>query len=58
MSTTEADGEVSASVEETNRVRALLGLKPLNVGKSAEEVAVENWKREKEKEKIESFKNN
>jgi hypothetical protein len=29
MLTVENNGEISASVEETNRVRALLGLKPL-----------------------------
>eukprot|EP01083_Nonionella_stella_P186774 684777_1 len=32
MTTKESNGEVSASITETNRVRALLGLKPLNVG--------------------------
>mmetsp|Transcript_8388 Transcript_8388/g.31581 ORF Transcript_8388/g.31581 Transcript_8388/m.31581 type:complete len:631 (-) Transcript_8388:49-1941(-) len=52
---TESNGEISASVEETNRVRALLGLKPLRVAtsgaeKSAEEVAVENFRRAKEEE--------
>ena len=31
MNVRESNGEVSASIEETNRVRALLGLKPLNV---------------------------
>ena len=31
MNIKERNGEVSASIEETNRVRALLGLKPLNV---------------------------
>ena len=32
----EKDGEISCSVEETNRIRAQLGLKPLRVGKAAE----------------------
>ena len=31
MQVNESNGEVSASIQETNRVRALLGLKPLNV---------------------------
>ena len=31
MTVNESNGEVSASIEETNRVRLLLGLKPLNV---------------------------
>eukprot|EP00750_Incisomonas_marina_P012032 INCI16506.1.p1 GENE.INCI16506.1~~INCI16506.1.p1 ORF type:complete len:758 (+),score=210.63 INCI16506.1:346-2619(+) len=30
---TESNGEISCSVEETNRIRALLGMKPLNVQK-------------------------
>ncbi len=30
--TAESNGEISCSIEETNRVRALLGLKPLKVG--------------------------
>jgi U4/U6.U5 tri-snRNP-associated protein 1 len=30
--TAEANGEISCSIEETNRVRALLGLKPLKMG--------------------------
>eukprot|EP00636_Phaeomonas_parva_P017869 CAMPEP_0118875262 /NCGR_PEP_ID=MMETSP1163-20130328/16390_1 /TAXON_ID=124430 /ORGANISM="Phaeomonas parva, Strain CCMP2877" /LENGTH=319 /DNA_ID=CAMNT_0006810737 /DNA_START=177 /DNA_END=1133 /DNA_ORIENTATION=- len=49
---TEKGGEISASVEETNRVRALLGLKPLRTGKekSKDEIAVENFKRVKEEE--------
>ncbi|CAM9309961.1 unnamed protein product [Ascophyllum nodosum] len=42
------------SVEETNRVRAMLGLKPLNVGgdkkTTADEVAVENMRRKREEE--------
>jgi uncharacterized protein YkwD len=28
---TEKDGEISCTVEETNRIRALLGLKPLKI---------------------------
>lgn len=31
--TESSSGEVSCSIEETNRVRALLGLRPLDVGK-------------------------
>ena len=39
----EENGEISCSVEETNRIRALLGLRPLrDQSKSAEAVAVEN----------------
>jgi hypothetical protein len=42
---TESNGEISCSVEETNRVRALLGLKPLKVEKqNAEAKAVQNFK--------------
>lgn len=32
---TEAGGEISCSVDETNRLRAILGMKPLNVGNAA-----------------------
>ncbi|CAB1112224.1 unnamed protein product [Ectocarpus sp. CCAP 1310/34] len=54
--TEENKGEISMSVEETNRVRAMLGLKPLNVGRSAsgkpteEEIAVENMRLKREEE--------
>lgn len=39
---TESNGEISCSVEETNRIRALLGMKPLKV--SGEVKAVQNHK--------------
>eukprot|EP00752_Nemacystus_decipiens_P009481 g8477.t1 len=54
--TEENKGEISMSVEETNRVRAMLGLKPLNVGGGAsgkpteEEIAVENMRLKREEE--------
>ena len=38
---TEKDGEISCSVEETNRIRAALGMKPLRVGPGKDPV-VEN----------------
>ena len=43
---TESNGEISCSVEETNRIRALLGLKPLVIdnNKSSDNKAVENFK--------------
>jgi hypothetical protein len=40
---TEENGEISCSVEETNRIRALLGLKPLAV-KSKDQQSVDNFK--------------
>lgn len=45
----ESNGEVSCSVEETNRVRALLGLRPLDLEKkeSAVEVAMRNMAEKK-----------
>ena len=47
----EENGEISCSIEETNRIRALLGLKPLQEkSKSAEVIAVENFRAKKEKE--------
>lgn len=54
---TEENGEISCSIEETNRIRALLGMKPLNVGVASKEVqAVENFtaKREEEKRALET----
>ena len=48
---TEENGEISCSIEETNRIRALLGLKPLNEsGKTAELQAVENFRAKREQE--------
>lgn len=51
----ENKGEISMTVEETNRVRAMLGLKPLNVGGAGkptqEQVAVENMRQKREDEK-------
>ena len=51
-SCTEENGEISCSVEETNRIRALLGLKPLNTEKknNEESVAVENFRLKREQE--------
>ena len=40
----ESNGEISCSVEETNRIRALIGLKPLNNRVSKEAEAVKNFK--------------
>ncbi|CAM9108163.1 unnamed protein product [Scytosiphon promiscuus] len=54
--TEENKGEISMSVDETNRVRAMLGLKPLNVGgggsgkPTEEEIAVENMRLKREEE--------
>jgi hypothetical protein len=40
----EDNGEISCSVEETNRIRALLGLKPLNDQRvNKEQIAVKNF---------------
>ena len=56
---TEENGEISCSVEETNRIRALLGLKPLNMERSNKEAeAVDNFREKqdnarKEKESAE-----
>jgi U4/U6.U5 tri-snRNP-associated protein 1 len=47
---TENDGEISCSIDETNRIRALLGLKPLNNEKPKEKQAVDNFKAQKEDE--------
>jgi U4/U6.U5 tri-snRNP-associated protein 1 len=45
----ESNGEISCSVEETNRIRALLGLKPLRIDKpNAEAQAVKNFNDQKE----------
>ena len=46
-------GEISCSVEETNRIRAMLGMKPLNVETkmNEERVAVDNFRNKAEKEK-------
>lgn len=42
---TEANGEISCSIEESNRIRAMLGLKPLVVKKLSQEAeAVSNFK--------------
>ncbi len=49
VNVTESNGEISCSVEDTNKLRALLGLKPLRLVreqgavKTAEEIAVENF---------------
>ena len=48
---TENNGEISCTVEETNRIRALLGLKPLRIDKPNEETkAVQNFKDKKEEQ--------
>ena len=50
-SVTESNGEISCSIEETNRIRALLGLKPLKVdSKSKEQISVQNFQNQKEGE--------
>lgn len=49
-----SDGEISCSVEETNRIRALLGLKPLNVGPAKKETVVDvRVDRDREKQQSE-----
>ncbi|RLN81036.1 hypothetical protein BBJ28_00007287 [Nothophytophthora sp. Chile5] len=50
--TEDKNGEVSMSVEETNRLRAQLGLKPLSVGPSKSEAAVVN--RQKTSEQLDA----
>jgi len=45
-----SSGEISCSIDETNRVRALLGLKPLSLGPGKEEEAVNNFKKKREEE--------
>ncbi len=50
---TESNGEISCSIEETNRIRALLGMKPLVVdtkGETSEAHAVRNFKQKQEDE--------
>eukprot|EP00602_Paraphysomonas_sp_CaronLab_P008497 CAMPEP_0185027142 /NCGR_PEP_ID=MMETSP1103-20130426/11931_1 /TAXON_ID=36769 /ORGANISM="Paraphysomonas bandaiensis, Strain Caron Lab Isolate" /LENGTH=816 /DNA_ID=CAMNT_0027561011 /DNA_START=222 /DNA_END=2672 /DNA_ORIENTATION=+ len=62
---TESNGEISCSVEETNRIRALLGLKPLTTDKPSKlQQAVDNFKEQQKKleqaelkERIEKAKN-
>lgn len=47
----EENGEISCSVEETNRIRAALGLKPLNLErKTKDQEAVDNLKAKRDKE--------
>jgi hypothetical protein len=61
VNVTESNGEISCSVEDTNKLRAALGLKPLRVkgeeksggGKSAEEIAVDNFAQKKAQEEKE-----
>mmetsp|Transcript_20069 Transcript_20069/g.19362 ORF Transcript_20069/g.19362 Transcript_20069/m.19362 type:complete len:899 (+) Transcript_20069:153-2849(+) len=48
---TDNDGEISCSVDETNRIRALLGIRPLNLDKGDnEKEAVENFRLNRERE--------
>lgn len=48
----EENGEISCSVEETNRIRKLLGLKPLVLEKQKDEAtAVNNYNEKKEQDK-------
>ena len=48
---TESNGEISCTVEETNRLRALLGLRPLDVDKSSKDKqAVDNFRSKREEE--------
>ena len=52
--TSDKGGEISCSVDETNRIRAELGLKPLNVGgKSKEQEEVDNFKQTRDAEEAE-----
>ena len=47
----ESNGEISCTVEETNRLRALLGLRPLDVDKSSKDKqAVDNFRTKREEE--------
>lgn len=49
---TDENGEISCSVDETNRIRALLGLRPLNNEKgSNEREAVQNFHANRDKER-------
>jgi HIND motif len=49
---TEENGEISCSVDETNRIRKLLGLRPLNNEKgSNEREDVQNFHASREKER-------
>ena len=41
---TEENGEISCSIEETNRVRELLGLKPLKIDKPSNQQAEDNYR--------------
>lgn len=58
VTVTESNGEISCSVEDTNKLRAALGLKPLRIKgqqdegpiKSAEEIAVNNFAMKRAKE--------
>lgn len=45
---TESNNEISCSIEETNRVRALLGLKPLRVDTPKVDEAINNFKNEQD----------
>ena len=48
---TDENGEISCSVDETNRIRALLGLRPLNNEKgSNEREAVQNFHANRDKD--------
>ena len=47
-------GEISCTVEETNRIRTTLGLKPLTMGmswESKEKAAIDNYQAQSDKEK-------
>jgi U4/U6.U5 tri-snRNP-associated protein 1 len=43
------DGEISCSVDETNRIRAQLGLKPLRIGSAADDGGEEETRKNREK---------
>ena len=48
----EQNGEISCSIEETNRIRAMLGMKPLVLEQDSEEQkAVRNFKKKQEEDK-------
>lgn len=51
-SVVESNGEISCSIEETNRIRAALGLRPLDVSKpSKQQQSLDNYASKREEEK-------
>jgi U4/U6.U5 tri-snRNP-associated protein 1 len=47
----EDNGEISCSIDETNRIRALIGLKPLNDSSNKDKEALQNFRNKQESEK-------